>query len=368
MRKKGLVSSSYPAPYRVDVFKYLSRSYDLDVYFSSNKNENSNEKWFCQNDELNFIIITNFKKWIHFIKKLINIRKYDFVLIYDCTTKPSLLAVIFCHLFNIPYFINSDGAIYHKSIFRRFVKRIIYPFIFKGATALFSSGKSATDNYLKYGANKMCIYKHNFTSLHSEDILCSVIDSNEKIRIRHNLNLPLYPMVLSIGQFIYRKGFDILLQSWIQISCNATLVIIGGGKDKEMYEKMIEKYHIKNVFIMDFMNKQDLYPYYKASDIFVLPTREDIWGLVINEAMAQGVPVITTDKCMAGVELIDNGINGYVVKAEDDIELAEKINYLLKNENIRMKMSSSNLEKIHDWTTENIAKSHITVIESKLSK
>ena len=62
-----------------------------------------------------------------------------------------------------------------------------------------------------------------------------------------------------------------------------------------------------------------------AADAFVLPTREDIWGLVINEAMAYGLPVVTTDRCNAGLELIKNNVNGYVVHVDDKGELAKKL-------------------------------------------
>ena len=50
--------------------------------------------------------------------------------------------------------------------------------------------------------------------------------------------------------------------------------------------------------------------YYQAADMLVFPTREDIWGLVINEAMANGLPTVSTDKCVAALEMIKQGENG----------------------------------------------------------
>ena len=54
-----------------------------------------------------------------------------------------------------------------------------------------------------------------------------------------------------------------------------------------------------------------------------MPTREDIWGLVINEAMAYGLPIITTDNCLAGLELIKNEENGYIIPVNNTELLAQ---------------------------------------------
>lgn len=114
------------------------------------------------------------------------------------------------------------------------------------------------------------------------------------------------------------------------------------------------------------MQKEDLFRYYCASDIFVLPTREDVWGLVVNEAMAVGLPVITTDNCNAGLELIENEINGYIVPVESDKELGQKILYLLSDSSLCGSMSINNLKKIENFTIEKVAQSHIEVINKTM--
>ena len=57
---------------------------------------------------------------------------------------------------------------------------------------------------------------------------------------------------------------------------------------------------LTNVHFVGFKTKEQLEDYYRAADLFVLPTREDIWGLVVAEAMAYGLGVITTNRCNAG--------------------------------------------------------------------
>jgi len=145
---------------------------------------------------------------------------------------------------------------------------------------------------------------------------------------------------------------------------NIGFVIIGGGEKEEEYRKKIEQYGIKNIHFEKFKKKEELIEYYKASDIFIFPTREDIWGLVINEAMATGLPVISTDNCVAAKELIQDSKNGRVIKTESIEELIDAIEEYNK-------MSASELEKqgkisidvIKNNIIENIAESHVEVFK-----
>ena len=118
---------------------------------------------------------------------------------------------------------------------------------------------------------------------------------------------------------------------------------------------------LTNICFDGFMPKQKLLRYYQAADLFVLPTREDIWGLVVNEAMAYGLPVITTDRCVAGLDLVENGVNGYIVPADDVSALASSIKTALAGD--LTKMGSNSLEKIRPYTIENMAKVHMEIFE-----
>ena len=96
------------------------------------------------------------------------------------------------------------------------------------------------------------------------------------------------------------------------------------------------------------------------SDIFVHPTREDIWGLVINEAMANGLPVITTNRCNAGLELISNGKNGYIIDVDNVEELQNAIMNTLK---YSCQMGTESLRTIKNYTIENMAREHMVYFE-----
>lgn len=359
-----LIISSFPAPYRVEVFKEINKDYDVDLFFETAKDQNRNVEWFTKNSEIPFYILDNQFSKKKYKQALANIRNYDAVLAYDFYLKSAMRAQLMCILHKVPYFINCDGAFINRSL----LKRIIKSFFISRASGCFASGEAAKKYFLYYGAKEDNIYKHNFTSLHNEDILHTPISLEEKTSIREELEIENKKTVITVGQFIYRKGFDVLLRVWDKISGDYQLIIIGGGALEANYKEYIRKNDIKNVKIIGFQPKEQIFKYYKASDLFILPTREDIWGLVVNEAMACGLPVITTEMCIAGRELINDELNGFIVPADDVNALLDKILKILENKNLSKQIMINNIKKIQGNTIENIGKDHVKVLNQFFSK
>ena len=94
------------------------------------------------------------------------------------------------------------------------------------------------------------------------------------------------------------------------------------------------------------MDKKHLAEYYQASDLFVLPTRHDVWGLVIGEAMANGVSVITTDQCIAGINMLPES---QIIPVENEKELSIKMLEFLSDPEKRMKTEMQQLETIREY-------------------
>ena len=113
-----------------------------------------------------------------------------------------------------------------------------------------------------------------------------------------------------------------------------------------------------NVHFIPFREKEDLVSIYKCADLFVMPTREDIWGLVINEAMANGLPVISSNKCIAAIEMVKEGCNGFIYQCEDVAGLAHKIEFIFSNPLLASKYSEASLETIKNYTIEKMAFDH----------
>lgn len=357
MKVKILAFADFPSPYRVEVFKGLAKEYDMLVVFDKMSDQNRNAAWFCKNTGLNSISLLEEAGRMQFEKELKQIKKYDLVLAYDYHIKNAIRLEIDCIKNKVPYIMNLDGAFIRKN----FIKNIIKRYLVTHAAGYFASGNHAAEYFKYFGADENKIYYHPFTSLHADEVLKEPLSETEKTRYKKKLGVDKSKMVLTIGQFIHRKGFDVLLEAWNkELDESCSLVIVGGGEEENQYRQYIADHNLKNVQLVGFKQKEEIFEYYKAADLFVLPTREDIWGLVINEAMACGLPVISTNMCLGAVELIENGINGYIVPVNNSNELTEAMKKLLCVDS--SVIGIVNLQKITNYTYENVIKSHIQAI------
>ena len=360
--KKLLGLATIPAPYRVDVLCGLSEKYDIDVYFERLLDQNRNAR-YCGEGE-GYTVLTTPELMQEYKAKIKNIRQYDMVLAHDYTSKMGMQLMLHCIFAGVPYCINCDGAF----VYPHWLKDRIKSFFIKRATAFFASGQSAKEYLTHYGATEDKIYYHKFTATHRKDMPAECPTKEERSAYRKELGFAEKKTVVSVGQFIHRKGFDVLLDAWKGMPQDCQLLLIGGGQEKDNYLQQIREQGLQNVEILDFVDKEKIFDYYRASDLFVLPTREDVWGLVINEAMSCGLPVITTDMCVAGKELIEDDSQGYVIPIDDAALLHEKMVEILADPERAEAMGRKNHAKIQDYVVENIVAGHLEVLEQLMGE
>ena len=176
------------------------------------------------------------------------------------------------------------------------------------------------------------------------------------------LNIEYKNCCLYVGQMIYRKGIDILLEVAKCFDGNTGFVLVGGAPTED-YLGTTNDHKLTNVKFIDFLGKQDINMYYKAADIFVLPTREDIWGLVINEAMAFGLPIITTNKCIAGLELVKDDVNGYIIPSEDVNELKRKVGFMFEDKKRLVQFGKQSRNIAEKYTIESMSAAHMEILK-----
>lgn len=355
--KPVLFISNIPSPYNVDYLNELGKLRKVTAVFEKGHSAERDASWKA-------LKVQNFT--CHILRGisaavdaalspgvLLHIHRHRkaHIIIGNPATPTGILAILYCKLLRIPYILQSEGGIPKDG---KGIKERFKYFLMHDATMYLSGMSLKNEYFLTYGADPARVRQYPFTSLFQGDLAQQQPSHAEKAALRRQLGIEAGSMVLYVGQFIHRKGVDVLLKASAGLP-EDTLVVAVGGEPTEEYQTIARDNGLNNIRYVSFADKETVKKYYKAADIFVLPTREDTWGLVVNEAMAAALPVITTTACVAGVELIENDQNGYLLQPEDWQSLHEKLICLLNDPALCCLMGQESLRRIQPYTMENMA-------------
>ncbi len=167
------------------------------------------------------------------------------------------------------------------------------------------------------------------------------------------------PIILFVGKLSVKKrpmdllkAYEILLRSW-KSDLKPTLVYVGDGPLRNELEGYVAEHDLSGVYFSGFKNQLELSSHYAIADVFVLPSGlGETWGLVVNEAMCFGVPVIVSDMVGCGADLVREGENGFVFPLGDSEKLAKYISEVLSNEDARKICGKRSREIIKSYSQE----------------
>lgn len=181
----------------------------------------------------------------------------------------------------------------------------------------------------------------------------------ERTRVREELSIPESKrIILFVAKLTERKHPHDLLTAFTNIHArhpDTVLVFAGSGEQEHSLRREAEKKNL-DVRFLGFVNQTLLPGLYAASDIFVLPSANEPWGLVINEALAAGLPAITTDDVGAAPDLIIGKATGQVYAAGDVQALTTVLDDWLSNPEKIMEMAKNAKSLIQQWDVEHCAK------------
>lgn len=263
------------------------------------------------------------------------------------------LLILLLSILNIPFIMSIDGGFINKG--ESILKKIIKTFFISSASAYLSTSEE-TDNYIKYyGGEGKIMYRHYFSNLSEEYLVEHPLDAEHKNELKSTLGLKNAFTVLSVGKLFKGKGFDLLLKAVKEVDLEIQVILIGTECPLE-YKDLLEELSDK-VKVFSFCNSEALKKYYSAADLFLLPTRSDVWGLVISEAMANAIPVVTTNMCLAGVAMLPDDD---IIPIDDVSSISRQINrYYEMSFEERTKIGKRNLDETKKYTISESVKNDI---------
>lgn len=370
MFKKVLFITNVLSPYRADFFYEWGKSCDLTVIATQDSVKSRDKEWKPTEFSNYHYIPLHARSFRHddtslsfkLVKYLMKYgAEFDYIFFGMYVDPTEILGIMYCQLMHYPYIISDDGSFFTYSMVR--VKRQLL----RGSKVCLTTSQVGKSTFEKLGVSADRIKIYPFSSIHDRQIVSAGNRCNLQEKYREGLNLSRKKMLLCVSQFVPGKGIDVLLRSLRRDDADDIDVYIIGGVVTSEYKTIIDERGLMNIHFCPFMMPDELDKYYKAADCFVLPTRRDVWGLVLNEAMARGLPVITTDMCLAGREMIKDGINGYVVPVDDENKLRDAILKVMLDDDLRKRMSEKSLETARKYTIETMVAAYQMEVEN-LSK
>lgn len=249
----------------------------------------------------------------------------------------------------VPIYFRGDSHLLTKqSAIKNLIRRIYLSWIYRNVDYPIAVGSNNTEYYKWVGIKEKNIFfaPHAINEsrfvLYTDDLKVKVIEFKSELKIPENHIVFLYT-----GKFEYRKNLQTLIQAKLNLRDQpCTLLMVGNGPDEEMLKKLASS--DPNIRFVGFMNQSQMPMVYRSSDVFVLPSISETWGLGINEAMNCGLAIIASDKVGSAIDLITN--NGYIFEAGNSGELSEKMKRLVQNGTILNEMKDNSIANIKDWS------------------
>ena len=368
MTRKIVILTEIIAPYRIPVFNALAHwdGVDLHVIFLA-ETDKAVRQWHIYTDEIRFSYeVLPSWRW----------RAGKHSLLVNRGLWPALDAAcpqaIVCGGYNYPA---SWGSLWWAR--RRNVRFVLWTesnqrdqrsgragverlkrYFVKSCNAFVVPGKSSFAYLRTFGVSEQVIFTapnavdNAFFATQAENAKC------HPAAVRERFGLP-RRFILFVGRLIPEKGVFDLLEAYAKLESGLRsevgLVFAGDGVSREELAQQAKRISPGAVCFPGFAQREDLAGLYALAETLVLPTHSDPWGLVVNEAMACGLPIIVSSVAGCSADLVEEGWNGYVVPPRDSEKLSVAINSLVRQPELKRQMSARSLERIRNYSPETCA-------------
>ena len=333
MRKKKIVLlTNIPSPYNVDLFWELNNNTDQYQFFPVYTNSTEdNRQWNADEEKLRSSVILKSKvlklstgidhRYVHLpssVTPVLDRISPDAVIAWEYNPA-ALMAIRWCRRKKRKFIHVTEGTLNSEQNLN-VIQKYSRKHIISHADACIACSTKAKEKLLAWGADETRIE----TALLTVDIT-------------PYLNEPYAPVsgrMLYVGSLAKRKGLDLLIQALPLIQQKFELHIVGDSEceEKEQLKSLLKEKHLDHKVIWrGFLQGEELRREYREAAVFVLPTREDCFGLVLVEAMAAGLPIVASKYADGAYDVIKEGINGAITDPFIPGQLAGSIETYLRN-------------------------------------
>ncbi|MGQ7945098.1 glycosyltransferase family 4 protein [Flavobacterium sp. WC2509] len=350
---KVVLLTNIPAPYREKMHELVSEYFKgfYTVVYCAEKE--SNRKWEVQYGNYDKQVLSKINdNAIHNnpeIIKSLNKLNPDVVVIMGFY--PSMLYAYLWTIFKSrKLIVFTDGTLISESSLS-IIHKIVRKIVFKKAKAFIGPSNGSAELYESYGIDKSKFFR-------------TYLAINNSLFLKESSKEKKFDLMFS-GQFIDRKMplFFVEIARIVKEQYGkCSVLILGNGILEREIVQLLESYSIEYSY-PGFISQEDLPSYYTQAKLFLFPTRNDPWGVVANEAMASGLPVITCMNAGVANDLVVDGFNGYVLPLSEKV-WADKVISIFNSQDEYKRLSENALKHVQIYSSENAAKGIFLAVNS----
>lgn len=281
--------------------------------------------------------------------------KYDAVWLHGYAYAAFVLAFLAAKSRRIPVFVRSETHLgLRRPGWRQRLRDGILRIAYRHVSGCLAIGTANRNYYRSLGVPDTKIFNVPYTVDNDRFIAAAQLppDQRHDVRARFGLRDD-QPVVLYASKFMRRKHPDDVVEAMAMLrdaGVRASLLLVGTGEMEAELRARVAALKLDDVVFGGFVNQAELPQVYAASDIFVLPSENEPWGLIVNEVMCAGLPVVVADEVGCVPDLVHEGVNGRLMRAGDRTSLAAALRDLLTRTGQRQAMGRKSLDIIRNWS------------------
>ena len=370
------VLNSHPIQYFAPLYAYLNAAPDLDVtalYLSDFSIRGGRDAGFGQDVTWDLDLLAGYRSV--FLRDAAHTRepegfwsliapqvwselrsgRYDVVWLHGHQYAANLIALMAAKTAGLPVMMRGDPHLGLpcrgiKSILRRPLLGMLY----RACDRLLAVGSANAAFYRAMGVSDQKIFLVPYSVDNDRFVQSVNLTNDQRAEVRKRYSVPAdRPSVLFAAKFTRQKRAGDLLEAARRLNLETdrpfTVVMAGSGELEEELRTFCTAHALDNVVFTGFVNQSELPALYAASDVFVLPSKDESWGLAVNEAMCASLPVVVCREVGCVADLVRDGINGYTPEAGDIEGLVRALRRLIEDEGLRRRQGQASLTRIMHW-------------------
>lgn len=298
--------------------------------------------------------------------------RYDAVLLHGYAYAAFVLAFLAAKSCGVPVFMRTETHLgLQRPGWKQRLRDGILRIAYRRVAACLAIGSSNRAYCRSLGVPEDRIFNVPYTVDNDRFIAAARLTPEQRHEVRAKFGLrDDLPVVLYASKFMPRKHPDDVIEAMAALrgeGIKASLLLVGTGEMEAQLRARVAELDLADVVFGGFVNQAELPKIYAASDIFVLPSENEPWGLIVNEVMCAGLPVVVSDEVGCVPDLVHDGVNGKLTRAGDVVSLTRALHQLLEDASTRDAMGRNSLAMIQEWSYAQCVQGVRAAIESLMS-